>query len=161
MGTITKKSTNACRKQIAMEFLPIGQQLRRDGYPDRHIVDIFNKVVANRQRESTIANPGDSGRCALEKLCANPAAAAGIYQGIERCQIRFKFKVKIAGCVVDFLIDGWLVVIIDCDGVCPDRILDRRLEKLGYKIIHVPAWLASACYEAVVDIIIKTMEEES
>ena len=159
MATTTKKSTNNSLEKLAREFLPIGQQLRRDNYTERHIVDIFKKYVAGRQRRgSEPANPGEIGCSALEKFRSNSQVKVEIYQLLQENGIQFKVRPNIVGSIVDFLINGWLVLDLE-QGSDYTRIMDRRLKELGYEILRVPAWLAQACPQAVLDNIVETIAE--
>lgn len=157
MGTITNQTTTKLHRELLSQFLPAGEMLRSEGVDDYEVIKIFNDYVKSQQirfykrRQAPLEI-----RATIDKILANKADSKIeivycdlLYQAM----IPFEFQYKIGKYRADFLINEWLV--FEIDGPDHDKeydaFRDKYMEKMGYEILRVSAWMASACPSAVID----------
>lgn len=158
METSTKEITKKLRKSFVEKFVPLGEQLRYEGQSDYDIIKVFNDFVLNESMKLYRAKKykryyiGHIVDGILAKG-ADSKIELIYYDLFKGHKIPFEFQYKIGNYRADFLIDKWLVFEIDGPqhDKKKDSDRDRYMEKMGYKVFRVPAWLASASPGAVVE----------
>ncbi|GAF68528.1 unnamed protein product [marine sediment metagenome] len=156
MGTTMSRITTKLRRGFVDKFLPIGEQLRAEGHTDYEIIKYYNGFVKAESIKlyRTKRGPQPIAIAIEATLKDGPDSKieAIYYDLLLENQIPFEFQYKIGKFRADFLIDKWLVFEIDGPqhDKAKDTFRDKFMERLGYEILRVPAWLASASHGAVI-----------
>lgn len=160
MEITMKQITKKLRLEFAQKFLPIGEDLRLEGHTDYEISKSFMDFVKcetgkfYRQQKSPQKLVDIFGQYSIfGEFRKADSKIETIYCDIfYQENIPFDFQYKIGPYRADFLINKKLV--FEIDGPMHDKAHDDRrdkyMEKLGYDILRVPAWLASVSHNAVI-----------
>lgn len=155
-----KQITKKLRLEFAQKFLPMAEDLRSEGHTDYEISKTFMDFVKcetrkfYRQQKSPRKMDDIFGDLkSIDEYMNADSKIETIYCDIfYRADIPFDFQYKIGPYRADFLIDKKLV--FEIDGPMHDKAYDDRrdkyMEKLGYNVLRVPAWLASVSQDAVI-----------
>lgn len=156
MGITMNRITKKLRSEFENKFLMIAQDLRDDGQDDYDIKKCFFDFVKQEtfkfyRKRKEPKHIGYSIKQILSKDADSKIEL--IYcEILRRESIKFKFQYKIGPFRADFLIGKSLV--FEIDGPMHDKKKDLRrdkyMEKLGYNVFRVPAWLASVSYRSVI-----------
>lgn len=139
------------------KFLPTGELLRSDGMSDYDIIKSFNDFVRSESIKlyRKNKNPKPIKKAISKVLSEKEDSKIEViyFDLLNDAKIPFEFQYKIGKFKADFLIDGWLV--FEIDGPDHDKnkddFRDKYMKKLGYEILRVSAWMASASPDAVID----------
>jgi len=171
METITKKTIIKLRREAANAFIHIGEDMRRDGKPDREIIGAFQKYQDVKMDQFYKRLRRDSRRLDMDATLARMQAEESkgskiemvMYDMLSSAGIPFEFQYKIGPYRVDYLLDG--VVVFECDGKQHadqrgyDKRRDRYLEGLGYHVVRM-SWDLIAQVPDVVISELKSLSKE-
>lgn len=164
MGILMKEITRKLSLQAIRHFESVGEILRKEGKSDMEIIKIFNAHVESKVRNYYNAKKNEFGigatlKKSLEELKKDgiESKAEIIFEYILReNKIPFKFQYKIGPYRADFLISEFLVVEIDgpihstSEQKCHDKVRDKYITELGYKVLRLPIWLISMSVKSVI-----------
>ncbi len=159
MEIITKETIKKLRKELVLEFEPIGLQMRKEGCNDRAIIraiEAHKQVKIKRFYKTPEENIFK--KTVMNLIVKEDSRVEMVfYNLLERDGIPFNFQVKIGPYRVDFLIANYLV--FEGDGPChatikeKDNIKDNYLKKMGYKVFRLSWELVAQLPDRVLDVI--------
>ena len=154
MNEITEK----LHKQAFDEFAPKIGELANQGMTEKEIVGFFTSYLKGKTgnfyaQQKQLQPIGIVLKTITDKKKVDSKAEGIFYNILENAGIPFKFQYKIGPYRADYLVDGFLVVELDGPhhDKLKDEIRDKYLEKMGYKVMRVPLYMAIAIPDVILD----------
>jgi very-short-patch-repair endonuclease len=153
-----KEITEKLHNRAMAEFMPLIEQMAKNGCTKEQIVDAYQNQLKMKTRQyyEKLKEPillKDVFSQLEIRQTADSKAEIIFYEMLKSSGIKFTFQHVIGPYRADYLIMGFLV--IEIDGPQHDEIYDERrdayLRKMGYKIIRIPIWILMSCPEAAID----------
>ena len=160
METTTKENTRRLHRKLADKFLPVAESLRGEGLSDHEILVEFGRYRQCEIKKFYRKPPATKIISSIKSVLDNrpdSKVESIFYVSLSESGISFQFQYKIGPYKADFLIDEFLVFEIDGPHHEEkkqrehDIKRDKFMQKLGYKIMRVPAWLLCMDPEAAID----------
>lgn len=160
MKKISKKLT----KEFGKRFLPFAEQLKKEGSSDVRIKDMlyrfiecervkfYNMLKGPYALKKSLSEAVDNWDSKIELIYCRLFSEYGIPH---------KFQYKIGTYRADFLLGE--NIVFEIDGPQHDKDYDTKrdsyMERMGYKVLRVPAWLAASSYRSVIEEIQNILSE--
>lgn len=148
------------RRQAIKSFIPVGENLRREGAVDSEIVYVFNNHVEVKIKNYYSELKYCRSRISInlqDLKSADSKAEVVFYNKLCEEKIPFKFQYEISPYRVDFLISDFLIVEIDgphhneTTQKKHDEKRDKYLKAYGYRVVRYPIWLIAMDIDAVIE----------
>lgn len=155
-----KQITRKLKLEFAQKFIPIGEMLRDEGHSDYEIGKAFldylksetKKFYKQKKQPQKVGDIIEGHLYNIGPAKADSKIETIYYDILTANNIPFEFQYKIGPYRADFLIDK--VLVFEIDGPMHDKEHDDKrdeyINRMGYEVLRVPAWLASVNHDAIV-----------
>lgn len=163
MGILTNAIIQKIQDTIRSDFLPVAEQLRKEGMDDNSILKALRNYYDLKKRAffKKTGKGADLDYLALIAKYFGDREMGSKIEGrflylLDRAGIKLRFQYQIGPYFADYLVDDFMVLELDgpthatAEGVSRDMARDKFIESFGYKVLHIPTELLMVAHEAVI-----------